>query len=110
MNRPQSTTDRLVSLIRLRASAGLEKYGVTVDRSDLTTPQWIDHAVEELIDGAQYLLRVKDHFEARPAADAFAALQAHMVSQVLPTVMHNLEKSAPHWQNWFRVRHWVDDL
>lgn len=78
MDRPQSTPDRLVSLIRLRAAAGLEKYGVTVDRTDLTTPQWIDHAVEELIDGAEYLLRVKDHFEARPAADAFSALQAHM--------------------------------
>lgn len=78
MDRPQSTPDRLVSLIRLRAAAGLEKYGVTVDRTDLTTPQWIDHAVEELIDGAEYLLRVKDHFEARPAADAVAALRAHL--------------------------------
>lgn len=55
-----STTDRLIALLRERHDAGFNKYGVTVDRTDLTPEQWAQHAIEEMLDGAAYLMRLKD--------------------------------------------------
>ena len=55
-----STTERLVDQIRARHHAGLKKYGVTVDREDLTTSQWIQHMREELLDALAYLQRIED--------------------------------------------------
>lgn len=55
-----TTTDRLVAMLRERHAAGLAKYRVTVDRDDLTPSQWAQHAIEEMLDGANYLVRLKD--------------------------------------------------
>jgi len=54
------TTERLVGLLRQRHAQGLAKYGVTVDRGDLTPEEWAQHAIEELLDGAAYLMRLMD--------------------------------------------------
>ena len=59
-----TTTDRLIALLEKRHEAGLKKYGTTMDRRDLTPEEWVQHALEELLDGAGYALRVRDHFEA----------------------------------------------
>lgn len=58
-----TTTDKLCALLRERHAKGLEKYGVTVDRDDLTIEQWIQHALEESLDHCQYLMRLKDTIE-----------------------------------------------
>lgn len=42
-----------------RADEGLKKYGVTLERTDLNTLDWINHAQEELMDGILYLERLK---------------------------------------------------
>lgn len=55
-----STTETLVAMLRERHERGLQKYGVTVDRTDLTPEQWAQHAIEELLDCAAYLIRLKD--------------------------------------------------
>lgn len=55
-----TTTERLCALLHERHEAGLKKYGVTVDRDDLTPEQWIQHALEESLDHCQYLIRAKD--------------------------------------------------
>lgn len=55
-----TTTDRLCALLRERHEIGLKKYSVTLDRKDLTPEQWIQHAVEEMLDAAGYLMRLKD--------------------------------------------------
>lgn len=55
-----TTTDRLIALLRERHDAGIEKYGVTVDRKYLTPDEWAQHAIEEMLDGAAYLMRLKD--------------------------------------------------
>lgn len=52
-------TAHLIDLLRTRDEAGRAKYGATLDRTDLTPEQWIQHAVEELLDGAGYLLALK---------------------------------------------------
>ena len=55
-----TTTERLCSLLHERHEVGLKKYGVTLDRDDITREQWIQHAIEEMLDGAGYLMRLKD--------------------------------------------------
>ena len=57
-----STPDRIISMVRERAEAGVQKYGVTVDRTDLTLAEWVRHAQEEQLDAAQYLQRVLETF------------------------------------------------
>lgn len=58
-----TTPDRIVAMVRERAEVGVKKYGVTVDRDDLTLAQWVRHAQEEQLDAAQYLQRVLETFE-----------------------------------------------
>ena len=42
-----------------RARVGQEKYGTTLDRTDLKIIDWIVHAQEELMDGILYLEKLK---------------------------------------------------
>lgn len=52
-------TQILVDLLSKRDAAGKKKYGVTLDRRDLTHAEWLDHATEELLDAAGYLQAAK---------------------------------------------------
>jgi hypothetical protein len=42
-----------------RAQYGKKKYGTDLDRKDLTTLDWIEHAKQELMDGILYLEKLK---------------------------------------------------
>lgn len=42
-----------------RSNVGLEKYGTTLDREDLTLSQWLNHLQEELMDAVLYLEKLK---------------------------------------------------
>ena len=42
-----------------RAQFGKQKYGTDLDRRDLTTLDWIEHAKQELMDGILYLEKLK---------------------------------------------------
>ena len=42
-----------------RANFGKQKYGKTLDRTDLKVTDWINHAQEELMDGILYLEKLK---------------------------------------------------
>jgi hypothetical protein len=58
--------DRVAKKLLSRADTGLTKYGVTMERRDLTTAQWLVHLQEELMDGAVYiekLLEVLGHIK-----------------------------------------------
>jgi len=63
MNKP-TTVERACKLIQGRANVGQVKYGVSIDRDDLKASDWAQHALEELLDGAQYLIRLKDEMES----------------------------------------------
>lgn len=54
-----ANTQTLIDLLRKRDALGLAKYGVSLDRTDLSATDWIQHAVEELLDGAAYLTGLK---------------------------------------------------
>lgn len=58
MSEPQTsqTTSQLIALLRRRDAAGRAKYGTTLDRTDLTPEQWLQHMAEEMLDGAGYAL------------------------------------------------------
>jgi hypothetical protein len=60
-------TDKNVQAVRQkladRAEFGLMKYGVTTERGDLTTLQWLVHAQEEAMDLAVYLERIIKNLE-----------------------------------------------
>lgn len=40
-----------------REQVGIEKYGVTVDRTDLNHTQWMQQGMEELLDALMYFAR-----------------------------------------------------
>lgn len=49
----------IVSQFVDRAKIGKEKYGVTLDRDDLSILDWIQHAQEEHMDAILYLEKIK---------------------------------------------------
>lgn len=49
----------VAALMRRRADIGKQTYGTTMDRDDLSTEEWLDHAIEEALDLAIYLTKVK---------------------------------------------------
>jgi hypothetical protein len=54
-----SVVFRIAHLLKIRSETGIRKYGTTLDRTDLEVKQWIDHAIEEALDLALYLERIK---------------------------------------------------
>ncbi len=54
-----SVVYRIAILLKNRSETGIRKYGTTLDRTDLEVKQWIDHAIEEALDLALYLERIK---------------------------------------------------
>jgi hypothetical protein len=62
-------TVALIELLKARETRGIVKYGVTLDRTDLQPTEWMQHAIEELLDGAAYLQGLKRTI-GHPAAPA----------------------------------------
>lgn len=53
-----SVTDEVIQDIKDRREKGYSKYGVTLDREDLTREEWLNHAYEEALDFANYLKKL----------------------------------------------------
>lgn len=70
--KPKSTitTERLVGLLRDRHARGLAEYGTTLDRTDLAPGEWAQHAIEEALDLAGCLMRLKDGFAPKLGSTA----------------------------------------
>ena len=56
---PDSIVEAIVQKFQQRSEVGQKKYGVTLDRKDLSTYDWIQHTQEELMDAILYLERLK---------------------------------------------------
>lgn len=50
--------ESVIARIRQRREAGRRKYGMSMERTDLTRAQWLRHAQEEAMDLAIYLERL----------------------------------------------------
>jgi len=64
MNSGDSIVDSVVKKFLERSAVGQAKYGVTMDRTDLSTADWIQHMQEELMDAILYLERLKKNIVA----------------------------------------------
>lgn len=57
-----NTTDKIVLSVmndlNERSKVGIKKYGVTMERNDLTRKEWLQHAYEECLDQANYLKKL----------------------------------------------------
>jgi hypothetical protein len=53
-----ANVEEVRALLHKRAQVGFSKYGVTTERTDLSTIQWLKHAREEAMDHAVYLTRI----------------------------------------------------
>ena len=52
--------ERVIAEITNRAERGLNKYGVSMERGDLSVAEWLQHAKEEALDLSIYLERLID--------------------------------------------------
>jgi hypothetical protein len=57
--------ESVIEKIRQRAESGFKKYGVTMERKDLSTREWLVHAQEEAMDLCVYLERVIRDIQSR---------------------------------------------
>jgi hypothetical protein len=51
--------DEVIQDFRNREERGFMKYGVTMDRDDLLSHEWIQHLIEELQDAILYLKKIQ---------------------------------------------------
>lgn len=60
--------DKVVESVRQdllqRSQTGIKKYGVTLDRNDLSLKEWLQHTYEECLDQANYLKKTILELEA----------------------------------------------
>lgn len=62
-----SIVEAVINKIRTRSEIGIAKYGITLDRTDYSTIDWIDAAIEEQMDNILYLTRLKQDIKALEA-------------------------------------------
>jgi hypothetical protein len=60
-----SIVKRVIDSFKKRSERGLEKYGTTLDRNDLTNLEWLQHLQEELMDATLYIEKLKDEEKSR---------------------------------------------
>lgn len=61
VNLENEIQDRVIAVVcddlKRRSELGIKKYGMTLERGDLTLDQWLEHAYMEALDMANYLKR-----------------------------------------------------
>ena len=61
-----SVVEQVVDNFNERSRVGIEKYGTTLDRDDLSLVQWLTHLQEELMDATLYIQKLKNELEQNP--------------------------------------------
>lgn len=56
---------RVLSRFSERSQVGITKYNTTLERTDLSTLEWLTHAQEEAMDFVLYLERLKDEYKSK---------------------------------------------
>ena len=51
--------ESVINQFKQRSETGINKYGVTLDRTDLSTLEWLQHFQEELMDATLYIQKLK---------------------------------------------------
>ena len=92
---PSKVTQTLIDELTQRDSHGQRKYGTTLDRTDLTVCDWIQHGKEELLDGAGYLeaLKLKMRYVDAQLEQLIEELREHGASQRAAVMIYNARRS-----------------
>ena len=53
--------ESVIEQFKQRSEVGIKKYGITLDREDLTRLEWLQHAQEEAMDLILYLEKLKQY-------------------------------------------------
>ena len=56
-----SIVESVIEQFKQRSNVGINKYGTTLDRTDLTRLQWLNHAQQEAMDMILYLEKLKSY-------------------------------------------------
>jgi hypothetical protein len=56
-----SVVDAVVDQFKQRSEAGIKKYNTTLDRTDLSRLEWLQHLQEELMDATIYIEKLKTY-------------------------------------------------
>ena len=62
---------KVIKDLQDREARGIEKYGTTMDRTDLSKAQWQQHLYEELLDAALYCKKLQEPSIAVKACETF---------------------------------------
>jgi hypothetical protein len=65
MDKLDSIVISIIEQFKKRALKGKEKYGVDLDRTDLTLLDWIEHAKQEHMDAILYLEKIKNELDGQ---------------------------------------------
>ena len=65
VQKTDSIVDSIIDQFVSRASFGKQKYGTDLDRDDLSTLEWIEHAKQEHMDAILYLEKLKKVIETK---------------------------------------------
>ena len=58
-----SIVESVITQFKTRSQRGIDKYGVTLDRTDLSTLEWLIHLQEELMDATLYIEKLKQELK-----------------------------------------------
>lgn len=61
--------NQLISEFQSREERGFKKYGTTMDRTDLSFNEWLQHFKEELLDGLVYLQKIQNLYDTQRLSD-----------------------------------------
>lgn len=63
--------NKVINDLQDREARGIEKYGTTMDRTDLKTKDWQQHLYEELLDAALYCKKMQEPSISIKAIETF---------------------------------------
>jgi len=60
-----SNVRSVVNKYKRRSAVGIQKYGTTLDRDDLSFDEWLNHLQEELMDATLYIEKIRTELKKR---------------------------------------------
>lgn len=91
MSELSKNTLALIEQLKDRDALGMRKYGVSLDRTDMTPLQWLQHLQEEMLDGAAYIEGLKQQFASLLANPSKSSNSANGPSSLEGSTIQGME-------------------
>lgn len=89
--------DSVCSDIQTRADFGAKKHGVTMERTDLTETQWLQHAYEEVLDLVVYLKKILTEREKKMKKKI---TKPHPHALLMTLYAEDAKETEEPWERW----------